>query len=63
MPLAQSSRRVSGVAQVLEAQMHPLTVAISRFISGYAFVAVKADGSIKAWGDSSKGGTTPTATD
>ncbi|WP_206599445.1 hypothetical protein [Bathymodiolus azoricus thioautotrophic gill symbiont] len=54
---------MSGVAQVLEAQMHPLTVAISRFISGYAFVAVKADGSIKAWGDSSKGGTTPTATD
>ncbi|CAC9634270.1 hypothetical protein, partial [uncultured Gammaproteobacteria bacterium] len=25
-----------------------------------AFVAVKADGSIKAWGDPSHGGTTPT---
>ncbi|VVM28306.1 hypothetical protein BSPWISOXPB_10867 [uncultured Gammaproteobacteria bacterium] len=43
------SRR--GVIQ-MEAQAHPLIMAIPRFIQLSAFAALKADGSITAWGDS-----------
>ncbi|VVM25225.1 hypothetical protein BSPWISOXPB_6337 [uncultured Gammaproteobacteria bacterium] len=53
-PMVQSRR---GVTQILEVQVHPLVVAIPRFIQLIAFAALKTNGSITAWGDSDSGGT------
>ncbi|VVM23903.1 hypothetical protein BSPWISOXPB_11228 [uncultured Gammaproteobacteria bacterium] len=53
-PMAQLRR---GVVRVMEAQVHPLVVVIPKFIQLTApLPAVKADGSITVWGDSSYGG-------
>jgi hypothetical protein len=58
---------VPPVSELPHAVIEPLTGAPSGsgytkiYSTGYAFAAVKVDGSITAWGDPNSGGLTPTS--
>ncbi len=57
-PLKSTVQSQSGVVRIVEAQVRPLIAAIPRFIQiGVPSAALKADGSITAWGVPGFGGT------